>query len=360
MQTRSQILWSPTQSPILSLDDPAWVLVRASNATYQSGARSLLTAGNNVLRKQDRSNGNGPLVLLEDAITNLFVHRQPSSFSNPAGPVINALGGTSLLDGRTQDIVEWTSDFQIFDFAAASFAAAAHTQSFWLKFLCGTWADFVVAADTSTLLNTAITDSPTDWTYYTQTHTYPATQNGNQVYRDDTTTSTFNTIIDGHQIEERSYATSYVDVSGAQASRNADEYVIAAGSWPDMLSKGSYSLPFAPLFASTEEPGTKVLMSFGGANNELRWNGGSDVFEVHLNGTLRASSAACTFSRDQLMRARFDFLRRTIELLGATTGNGIVAIGGTDLFPENQPLRLGGRHGTNTHECNAAYGHFER
>lgn len=327
---------------------------RSSNASFMTGARALSIAADNVLRLEDRGDGEGPAYLLEGAVTNLLAERQASNFSNTAGPVINTLGGTSLIDGRTQDTVDWTSDFQIFDFSGSAYAAGHHTLSAWVKFLSGSCSNFRIADVHTHELKLDITDNPSDWTFYNATFNYPAARNGFQSYRDTTNAATFTSIIDGNQMQTGKFPTSYVDVNGASASTVADQLTFASGIWPSRLASGRWVQNIWPYFANDEVDSDVVALSIGGADDELRYNATSDAFEVFTSGVSRGVSSGLTFSRHQKLTLTWDWVARELTIAGATTGNGTVSLTSTDEWPTAATIRWGGRQG-GALECFARY-----
>ena len=259
--------------------------------------------------------------------------------------MINALAGTSLLDGRSQDTVDWTSDFQIFDFVPSIYPNGTYTQSFWIKVLSGTMSNMRIAAETSVAaIFNDVSSSPSDWEYFTATANYTAA-NGAQVYRDLVQTETFTTIIDAHQCESGKFASSYIDVNGASASRVADSLTFPAGVWPTRLASGKWRFNWFPCFAQDEVDSDVVLWSAGGSADELRYNATSDAIEFLSSSVQRGIGSALTFSGHQKITVTVDMLAREITVAGATTGNSTFALSGTDEWPTNVTLRAMGRQG---------------
>lgn len=321
---------------------------RSSGGTYLTSATSIVTAGSNVLRLEDRGDGNGPLALLEGAATNLLDHRRPSNFSNKGSVVINALAGTSLLDGRTQDTVDFglaSPNHQIFDNTGRATTAQSYAHSIWYKFLSGTNTDFVFYPQiTSPDGEIRFFDSPTDWTYKTDSAVYGVNGIG-QIYRD-VAIETKTIIVDCQQLETGKFPTSYVDVNGATASRVADSLTFASGDYPARMANGRWKFHFYPYFANDEVDSDVVLLSFGGADDELRYVASTDKFEVFTSGVSRGASSALTFSRHQKLTLTLDWPARELTISGATTGNGTVSLTSTDEWPSTGvTLRIGGRQG---------------
>lgn len=323
---------------------------RTSSGTYMTAARTLVTAGNNVLRIEDRGDGNGAHALFEGAATNLNRYRKPSDFSNKNAVVINSLAGTSLLDERTQDTVEFgqaSPNHQIFDNPGLTYTAEAHTGSIWVKVLSGTNSSQNFARNLSNETGTILaTDSPSDWEYKTATATFAGTEGLGQLVRDNAA-ETKTWIWDCHQLETGEYATSYIDVSGAQASRVADSLTFASGVYPVDLVSGIWEWDVFPYFSQAElaAGGVAVLASFGGANDVLQYDGDANAFEIVTSGTRRGITSALTFSRHQKLTLKQDWINRELTISGATTGNGTVSLSSSDEWPSNVTLRIGGEQG---------------
>lgn len=336
-------------------------LVRATNATYMTGADSIVTAGNNVLRFENRGDGNGVFSKLEGSRTNVFHHRRPNDYSNKASVVINALAGTSLLDGRTQDTVDFglsAPNHQIYDSTGANTTADTYAHSVWYKVLSGTntnheW-NSNISAPTGVI---SVTTSPSGWTYAVSVDTYAAGRAIGQLVRDNAV-ETKTWIWDCHQFEIGGFASSYIDVSTGTAGRDADELTAAASTFPIRLVKGRYRQRIFLPWSQDQVSSDVVLYSFGGVNDELRYNATTKAFEVVTSGVQRGIGGAGTHTANTVATLDFDWPGRTLTVSGLATGNGVIALSGTDEWPSDQIFRMGGRQGTNGVECYAGYGDF--
>lgn len=325
---------------------------RSSSATYMTGAASLATALSNALRFEDRGDGNGPLVLLEGARTNLFDHRRPNNFSNKNAVVINALAGTSLLDGRTQDTVDFglsAPNHQIFDITGRTTVLNNfYTHALWIKKVSGSNSNTLLLAQTNTQgagFDISFTFNDTAWHYLSATGDYGAARAIGQLARDNTV-ETKTLIWDAHQFEQRKFPSSYVDVSGSSASAVADVLTFASGAYPSRLVSGRWKFHWYPYFANDEVDSDVVLLSFGGASDELRYVSSTDKLEVFTSGVSRGASSALTFSRHQKITITLDWPARKMTIAGATTGDGDTTLTSTDEWPDNVTLRIGGRQGS--------------
>ena len=333
---------------------------RASTAIHMVDNQTLVTAPTNAMRFEDRGDGGGAAWLLEGSRQNLFDFRKPSDFSNQHATV-NVSAGTSLIDGRVQDTVTYGSsapNHQVYDDTGRNFTAVAHAHSAWYKFLSGTNTNFVIYPQlVDTVGGIDITNSPTVWTYGSDVSTYTAQRIGN-IWRDNAA-ETKTAIIAGHQVEVGTFPSSVIDVSGAPATRAADSLTFASGEYPASLTTGAWSFDFFPYFSQGELAAgdSDVLVSFGGTNDEIRYVGDANAFEVVTSGTRRGISSAVTFSRHQKLTLTVDWHARELTVAGATSGNSTVSLSSTDEWPSNVTLRVGGEQG-GTAEAFGRYSDF--
>lgn len=336
----------PPQAILLPFS--AGTFARSSSRAYMTGATTLVTAGSNVLRMEDRGDGHGPVPLLEGATENLLVHYRPNNFSNKNAVVINALAGTSLLDGRSQDTVDFgqsAPNHQIFHNPGTTYAADAYTGSIWIKLLSGTNTSQNFARNLSNEVGTILTSaSPSDWSQQIATATFAGTEGIGQLVRDNSA-ETKTWIWDCHQLERRKFATSYVPVDGATASAVADQLTFASGVYPIDLVSGVWEFDFYPSYANDEVDSDVVLVSFGGADDELRFNATSDKYEFVSSGVSRGTSSAITSVAHEKHTLKIDMPAREITVTGASGGDGSFSLSSSDEWPSNVTLRIGGRQG---------------
>ena len=377
---------TPKGSNVLLRLNSGTPLSRAGSATYWTAAGVIATAAANEMRREDRGDGNGPAWLLEGAATNNLDY---SSEFNQWGDFVPGVTVTANSDAAP-DGTTTADDLDESDALSApgifrNPTSTPHpaTVSLFLRqdadqtrfpeiqLRGGTTES--PGINTATGVTGARSGTPSqqvtdagDWWYWqitrtqaaniTQLHAYPAIG---------TVLAAFNPaavggiVAWGMQCESGLFPTSHIPTSGATASRPADVKVFAAGEYPAALVSGSWEIDFIPYFAHDDVSSDVVLASFGGANDELRYNATSDAFELVISGVQRAISASGTHSRHQKITIGFDGLSRELSVSGRTTGNGTVAIAGVDEWPSNVTMRVGGRQGGSL-EASGRYSDFRK
>lgn len=334
---------------------------RTSGASRMTSSQSINLVGANVLRTEDRGNGNGPLTLLEGERENEFDQRQPSLYSNQSVNItVNALGGTSLVDARAQDTCAWdgTANAQIFDVTGRNTIATNYTQSVWIQVLVGTNTQLLFLAQQTTQggdLDMRLTSSPSIWVQLSVTGAYAAALAIGQLVR--TEDLEIKTLIwDGSQLEKGTFPSSYVDIAGAPVSRDPDVLSVGAGGYPERLVHQDFNFGLAPYFASTDVRSAEVVVMSFGIANELRITP-SNTFKLVVGGATIFESSPLTWSRHQFMVVSFNWLTPILKVSGATSGNFIAGWLSTAKWPlTGTGFRWGGRFGANGVECFANYG----
>lgn len=314
------------------------VFARPGNATYRTGATSIVTAGSNVLRPEDIGDGNGPAYLFEGASTNLFDERRQSSYSNTNGVTINSLAGTSLLDGRSQDTVTFglaSPNHQFWDNTGRTITAAKHAHSLWFKLLSGPNADQQTIPNLTNnngFIN--VTDSSGDWVFYSDVTTYLGTETIGQVHKDAGAVETKTIIVDCQQLEAKGFPTSYIDVSGASASRVADD--MSFTSYSDVIRLGRWKMRWSPKYAHGEADATHTLLDFDSSvtENNLYFDQATNSIRVRVGG-VQVLSQAITFGRNPWIELALDWVDRELTITDALTGDGTYAITGVANWPAN-------------------------
>lgn len=309
---------------------------RAGSGTYRTGATSIVTAGSNVLRLEDLGDGNGSAYLFEGATTNLFRYRKANDYSNKNAVVINVDGGTSLLDARDQDSVDYglvAPNHQIFDNPGSTFANDTFTHSIWAKVLSGTNTSQNFGCNVSNEnLSIAVTTSPSDWTFFSATGALNGEFIG-QLMRDNAV-ETKTWLWDAHQVEALGFPTSYVDVAGSATARAPD--IMSFATYADVMRLGRWKMRWDPKYAHGEAEVTHTLLDFDSAvtENNVYFDQATNSIRIRVNG-VQVLSQALTFSRNPWVELAFDWVARELTITGATTGDGTYAITGVANWPAN-------------------------
>ena len=361
----------PPNTGLLALNTSAG-FSRAGEATYWSGAGVIATAAANEIRFEDRGDGNGGAWLLEGAATNnLDYSSEFDQWGDFVPGVTVTADSDSAPDGTTTADNLSESDAATAPGKSRNPTSTAHpaTVSLFVKkdtdqtrfpeiqLRGGSTEAPGINTETGATGSRAGTPSQNvidagDWWHWlitrtqaaniTQLHAYPAIGTALGVFNPAATGSV---ILWGMQCETGLFATSYIPTSAATASRLADNRTFAAGEYPERLVNGIWEFDFYPYFPHDGVFSDVVLLSFGGTNDELRYNATSDAYEVVTSGASRAVSAGGTHSLHQKTTIKLDFETRTLTISGRTTGNGDTAITSADEWPSNVTLRVGGRQG---------------
>jgi hypothetical protein len=147
----------------------------------------------------------------------------------------------------------------------------------------------------------------------------------------------------GAQIETGRFPSSTIRTDGAAATRAADILQFADGSYPTRLRSGRWKFVFEPLFSSTEFVADNYFWTFGAAPdvNYIRLAAGNSL-QVAQSTTLKVACSGITYSRYQRITVILDSVAGTVEIQGATTGNGVTA-GTAWTMPSATRLNVGSR-----------------
>lgn len=354
-------------------------LARSGSATYLSSQGVVVTAAANVMRPEHR--GDEMAWLLEGARTNGCTRSHEfDSWANISGDVVvNSDTQTAPNGAAEADEVEDPVDSDVTGKLQSALSVAAPASfSLWLlkdsietRFpelqLRGTSTEvFQVNTETgaSAIRAGSIVvqvEDQGDWWFVSGVRSvntasdirvYPAFSLSLGGFDVSAVGSVF---VWGAQLETGSFPTSQIETSGATASRSVDVLTFATGGYPTRLVDGVFEFDFFPYFAEDEVSSDVILLSFGGSNDELRYNATSDAFEVLTSGVQRGIGSALTFSRHQKLTIKLDWNARECTVSGATTGNSTFALSDTDEWPSNVTMRVGGRQGTNGVEAFGRY-----
>lgn len=326
---------------------------RSSSATHWNGLGSVVSVGNDVLRKEDRGDGNGAAWLLEGASTNDLTysddHTNWTNVATITGDSTVAPDGTTTADtvdddggafedsqlavtGLTSSTEYCMSHFLLKNASAAHFCEVgwAGTHALGVRLTTGA---------TNTRAGTPRTFDVYDagdwwWSVWTETttgtsHAYNL-QPGvglDASWPSVSAAATGATISWGVQFEKQNFPTSYIATSGASATRSGDLLNFPVANQPgSRLRDGIWEFDWIPEYSDLDNSGkTKVLLEFDSAASSDDFYVTNGTVNVRINGTVRATKAL-TFSRYQKITFKFDWPARVLTVTGATTGDGTASI----------------------------------
>jgi hypothetical protein len=336
---------------------------RASSATYLTGTGTIGLAAIDVRRMEDRGEGEGALLLLEGAHTNLLSNSSAiNSWTAGSGVTITA-NDVAAPDGTTTaDRMAMSGTTSFSNFQTIAVAAGKYTASLWAKAYdagnIGKTFRFGGKSSTTVIYKVTSTLAAT-WTRYQDsrntsggaTNTFPVYDNranepeGGGV---DAALPAYTAHVWGHQLEARGFASSLVHTTTSSATAAADVLEFSTGYSATLLSGRWRVEKVCPRFSSANMASgdTYVLFSFGGANDviQIRHNGTAVIVEVKQGGAVKVASSAITFSQHQPLDLTFDSAAGEITVAGATTGNGTTTA--TSWTMTNATLRVGAVQGT--------------
>lgn len=155
-------------------------------------------------------------------------------------------------------------------------------------------------------------------------------------------------LISGAQVEESRYPRLFVLTDGATATAGAGTVTGTSGQLPSQILSGKFyfDVKLGWLTSELVNGNHRVLLSIGGTNNRIavEVDGTGARVRVKSGGSVVVSSNYFTAtSRHIKMRVIVDAAAGTLELSGATTGNGKVT--GTPWSWTADAFRLGGNYG---------------
>lgn len=311
--------------------------VRSSEGSYQTGLATLAWAGVNVPRFEDRGDGLGPLLLLEGARQNFLPRSE--ELDNAAWNLDNSATVTANSDTAPDGV----ADADRVNHGAtvnggvrsAQFAGTSDNDiamiSAWARILTAGGNSFrVLRRDATVSANVDYLLTPVWTRFSTAVPLLTGATNVDARFYNHTDGLARQVFVWGTQFEvsaSQSFPSSYIRTAAAAVTRQPDSVSWAAGDVANRLRVGPrWAITFAPYFAHNEEPNIVVLVSMDGSvNNSVWYNGSTDRFEVLQGGAAKVSSNVVTFSRHQCLTIIVDPVAGTIEVQGATTGNGLVA-----------------------------------
>lgn len=329
---------------------------RSSNGTYLTSATTVAEASTNVLRLEDRGDGNGSVPLFEGARTNLAVYSS-SLGSWTAGPATNSGTtnyGTSPLGTTTAARLVKSATGSFGPYSGANIGGTkAGTLSVWMtnngggtatrlrfSFASGIALPITIPSAWSRFSTyTTFTGAASDFISFDHRANIPNT--GDPV---------INTAVDalvwGVQLEAvvTFPSSAIINNSGASATRSADTLTLTTAQYNAAMLDRPWRFDVYPYFSSTDHQDgeTYWLYSFGGANDGIyiTKSGGNATVAVVTGGVVRVSSSTITWSRHQKLTVTVTPAAGQVTIAGATTGNG-TQTGTAYTFPSST-LRVGG------------------
>lgn len=333
---------------------------RSSNGTYLTSATTVSEASTNVLRLEDRGDGNGSVPLFEGARTNrIFYSSNVGTWSNGPGTNRGTTNyATSPLGTTTAARVEKDTTATYGPILIGSPPTST-------RFAVSCWcADNVSSAGKSTRIGVynapgvslAIT-IPASWGFFSVSGTTSASANSgaypgfdHRVNYPTTGNPAITVACDfllwGVQAEQGAWFPSshIINNSGAAATRSADTLTLTTAQYNAAMLDRPWKFDVYPYFSSTDHQDgeTYWLYSFGGASDGiyLTKSGGNATVAVVTGGVVRVSSATITWSRHQKLTVTVTPAAGQVTVAGATTGDG-TQTGTAYTFPSST-LRVGG------------------
>jgi hypothetical protein len=124
------------------------------------------------------------------------------------------------------------------------------------------------------------------------------------------------------QLAARNYPSSPIETAAGPVTRAQDQAYFSSGDVPAVISGGTgkYVIDIIPFFAH-DEGNTYNMICAVSANEYLTWNDSLKKIEL-VDGAQKRVSNALTFPRYKYMNVIIDNNDDSIEVIGATTGDG--------------------------------------
>jgi hypothetical protein len=155
--------------------------------------------------------------------------------------------------------------------------------------------------------------------------------------------ATANCYVWGWQLEDEDFPSQLIDTDGATATRLADDITIAAADVPATMLYGAWTFTIAPARSSDDDAdtSTETIFAFAtGTDDRIYLDDSTGQIVVRVGGSNVVSSSALTWSRGQTMTVTVDAVAGTINVSGATTGDGEQS-GTAWYFPAGDDVQVG-------------------
>ena len=344
---RSDVSPPPAIEAGLSLLDlRQGTFVRASSRTYGPDLGTLVTAPANTPRWENRRDQEGPMLLLEGATENLAKARLFRDYPDLVGnPTIKRDHWRGVLDNDFVDAMDITGVGGVREVTTVNYAEGVYTTSAW--FSSGGAAIERAYLNPSYNLTVGRVEFRTGtmpWVFGSNTSNLVNASRGAYIENESILSTSWS--LDGMQIEQRAFPSSYVEpdrpAGGGVAS--PDSLTFLAGEYSTGLATNRYSFKTSPRWASGEIQGHQAyLMSFGGLEqNSLMYDGTLQRYLLHIAGVEVMRTSVVTHSRHTVLTHTVDWIGRMYTLDGASQGSGAYPIAGVDRWPTTTQLRIGG------------------
>lgn len=150
------------------------------------------------------------------------------------------------------------------------------------------------------------------------------------------------------QLELGRIATTPIETDGATATRRADLLTFTAAQVPAQVRDGRARMDVWPIWADTSlvSGDTRVLLSFGGASDVLRFrhDGVGVLIEAVVGGVVQAESQYLEFTTRTWLRVAWSADLGYLRVDGADVGGGLGPTGTAWVWP-SADVRVGGTYG---------------
>lgn len=328
---------------------------RSSQATNLTSATTITVVGANVLRLEDRGDGNGPVAMFEGAATNLVAYSNLIGSWTLNGSNTGTSNATTSPDGTnnagnvTKPSTPGTGPYLALNIGAITEGCI----SVWAKNNTGgTSTRLRFSFATGIALPITLTSG---WARYDAYASFTGAANDYISFDhradvpntgDPAISVATDYYVYGVQLEAVSkFPSSLIPSnSGTSGARSADTLTLTTAQYNTAIQSVPWTFDFYPRFANTEctNGDQRWLFSFGGANDGIYVDttGGNVTVVVVAGGSIVAQSGALTFSRQQKITVTVRPATGALTVSGATTGNGTVT--GTPWTFANSTLRVGG------------------
>ena len=352
------------------IDLSSWgTFTRSGEASYMVGAPTtgstqfMQWAASHVRRFEDRGDGNGKMLLLEGARENILYPTE--HFQNiwaSSGGLTITNNTTAAPDGEIDaDRVQTTGvGDELYNLWFSQPSGVDYTGSVWRRSPSGTSSaqDMVAGGGNGTASAATVT---TTWARATMKRTPHSSttiglwigDGGNRTGYGGTTAGARDEVAWGAQLEQASFASSYIrtlDGATSRSTRSADIFSGSIASVPAAMVNGTFSFDIAPIFSDAEgvrHAADQCIFSFAEDDSERIFfvvSGGSIYIRVTSGGATKVTSSALTFSAHQKLSVTINATAGSITVGGATTGSGTVT-GTPWTRTTGSTMYVGARHG---------------